>query len=205
MATPERPEKTPTMVVYFIIAVLFFTLGSLVYGVYVVTNADRKYVIITENVTVTHNVLQLDQYDLCFSPEGTCSNRIISNIDAAEKSIHILAYSFTSDPIGAALIRAKQNGRDVKVIFDAAQSKGEGSELSRLIEAGIEVRVDNRTGLMHNKVIIIDQAAILTGSYNYSENAESNNRENLLLLKDINLAAQYEANFQAIWEASQTP
>jgi hypothetical protein len=51
---------------------------------------------------------------------------------------------------------------------------------------------------MHNKVFIVDDRLVLTGSYNFSENAESND-ENMLAIESPALAAAYSAYFDALY------
>jgi len=51
---------------------------------------------------------------------------------------------------------------------------------------------------MHNKVIIIDDKVVITGSYNFSENAEAND-ENLLIFESPSLAGAYTRYFDALF------
>ncbi|MFD7340242.1 phospholipase D-like domain-containing protein [Streptomyces violascens] len=50
---------------------------------------------------------------------------------------------------------------------------------------------------MHNKVLVIDGQTVVTGSYNFSEHAETN-AENVLILTDSDLASAYEAYINAL-------
>jgi phosphatidylserine/phosphatidylglycerophosphate/cardiolipin synthase-like enzyme len=43
--------------------------------------------------------------------------------------------------------------------------------------------------------MIIDNATVLTGSFNFTKAAEENNAENLLILRSPELAARYTASF----------
>ncbi|MFL5627092.1 MAG: phospholipase D-like domain-containing protein [Ktedonobacteraceae bacterium] len=52
---------------------------------------------------------------------------------------------------------------------------------------------------MHNKVFIIDDQLVLTGSYNFSENAEAND-ENLVVIDSPAVAAAYTAYFDALYK-----
>jgi hypothetical protein len=52
---------------------------------------------------------------------------------------------------------------------------------------------------MHNKVIVIDDRLVFTGSYNFSENAEAND-ETLLAIESPALAAAYTAYFDTLAE-----
>ncbi|MEM3386503.1 MAG: phospholipase D family protein [Nitrososphaerales archaeon] len=156
----------------------------------------------TETLTTISTVNATIPWDVRFSPKGGAASLLISWIDRANESIHVLIYSFTSDAISAALITAKQRGVDVKVVFDDQQVDVSGSEYVKLKDAGVEVRVDARSSLMHNKVAIIDRLVLVTGSYNWSRAAEESNRENLIVLRDPKLASLYEEEFSKIWSAS---
>ena len=46
-------------------------------------------------------------------------------------------------------------------------------------------------GLMHKKVMIVDGETVVTGSFNYTWSAEHRNAENLLVIHDPTLAAEY--------------
>ena len=51
---------------------------------------------------------------------------------------------------------------------------------------------------MHNKVLIIDEHLVITGSYNFSEKAKSND-ENLLLIDSPAVATAYTHYFDALF------
>jgi phosphatidylserine/phosphatidylglycerophosphate/cardiolipin synthase-like enzyme len=75
--------------------------------------------------------------------------------------------------------------------------------VEHLGEAGIPVLVDRPPGLMHNKVMIIDGEAVVTGSFNYTYSAEHRNVENLLVIHDPALAAQYTQHWRSRASASR--
>ena len=142
--------------------------------------------------------LEIEVLGIFFSPKGECEETIIKWINNANKSIHILIYSFTLDSIANALINAHNRGVDVKVVFEKSQI-GRGSEYQRLKKAGVPVRNDTNSHLMHNKVMIIDGKIVFTGSYNWSFNAEKYNDENLIVIKSEWIAEEYEKKFEEIW------
>ena len=104
-------------------------------------------------------------------------------------------------PILSALKAAHARGVDVEVIVDktsARQSKS-GSRYSAatyLTNAGIPVWVDTKVAIAHNKVMVIDGETVITGSFNFTAAAQNHNAENLLVLEDPALAAQYKANWE---------
>lgn len=134
-------------------------------------------------------------YTVCFTPGENCTHKIVSAIDNAVSNIWVQAYSFTSRPIGKALVQAKQRGVDVRVIFDktALDRKGAASYFARY---GIPIWIDDQANIAHNKVIIVDQAKVITGSFNFTRAAQQKNAENVLLINDSGLAKQYLKNWQ---------
>jgi len=132
---------------------------------------------------------------VCFSPEGHCASYILDEIASAQHSIRVQAYSFTSRDIADALIAASKRGVDVAVIFDKSQTSERYSVLGDLGDAHMPVFIDYCCAIAHNKVIIIDEHRLLTGSYNFTKAAESKNAENLLILDDTLLAKSYLDNW----------
>ena len=142
-----------------------------------------------------------DTPTVCFTPGQDCTDLVVSEIANVKRQILVQAYSFTSGPILAALKAAHGRGVDVEVIVDkssARQSKS-GSRYSAatyLTNAGIPVWVDTKVAIAHNKVMVIDGQRVITGSFNFTAAAQNHNAENLLVLDDSALAAQYRTNWE---------
>ena len=141
-------------------------------------------------------------YQVCFTPSENCTAQLVSEIDSAQRSILVQAYSFTSAPIADALVAAKRKGVDVRVILDKSQVKDRHSVFGYLLSENIPVWIDNRVPIAHSKVMVFDQREVATGSFNFSKNA-SRNSENLIFLKDENLAKQYSTNWSKRLAASR--
>ena len=155
----------------------------------------------TPNPTMTVNGSLIEVY---FSPEDGTLDRILTAVNAAQESISFMAYSFTSDELAEALIERAKSGVSVLGVFDEDQyHSNAGTEFDTLKNAGIDVRLDGNPRLMHNKVIIIDHQVVITGSYNFSNNAEHNNDENTLIIHNQNIATQFLAEFQQIYDMAQ--
>jgi phosphatidylserine/phosphatidylglycerophosphate/cardiolipin synthase-like enzyme len=58
---------------------------------------------------------------------------------------------------------------------------------------------------MHHKVIIIDGEIVVIGSYNFSTSADEENDENVLIIHSPAIAAQFEAEFQRVYETALNP
>ena len=132
----------------------------------------------------------------CFTPGQACLPLIQQALSSAQQTIHLQAYTFTQKRITDSLLQAVKRGVKVIVILDKSQRTARFSEYSKLKASSISVFFDTKPAIAHNKVIIIDGKTLITGSYNFSQGAETKNAENLLLIHSPELAALYEANFQ---------
>jgi phosphatidylserine/phosphatidylglycerophosphate/cardiolipin synthase-like enzyme len=140
-----------------------------------------------------------------FSPEDGVRQHVVSWIDQASKSVDFLAFSYTSDEIGDAMIARQQAGVPVRGVFEKRNAQGIGSEFDRLAEAQVGVLADGNCYTMHDKVIIIDGRVVITGSYNFTGRAEDVNDENLLIIDDPAIAQLYEQEFERIYDQAQSP
>lgn len=132
-----------------------------------------------------------------FSPKGGCTEAEAAFVLEARASIHLQAYGFTSPRIAEALCEAaKKPGVTVEVVLDRSNSTDKHSVMSQVQACGVHAWIDAKHQIAHNKVTIVDGTAVETGSFNYTQAAETGNAENCLVLHDADLAAQYEANFQ---------
>jgi phosphatidylserine/phosphatidylglycerophosphate/cardiolipin synthase-like enzyme len=132
-----------------------------------------------------------------FSPNGGCTDAVISALGTAKKTILVQAYSFTSAPIAEALVEAKKRGVDVQVILDKSQRTEKYSGATFLANSGIPVFIDADHKIAHNKVMVIDGQTVITGSFNFTKSAETGNAENvLLILHAPELAMKYTENWK---------
>jgi phosphatidylserine/phosphatidylglycerophosphate/cardiolipin synthase-like enzyme len=58
---------------------------------------------------------------------------------------------------------------------------------------------NDQNDFMHNKVMVINNKTVVTGSYNFSENAEAND-ENLVIIESPAIAAAYTRYFEALFK-----
>jgi phosphatidylserine/phosphatidylglycerophosphate/cardiolipin synthase-like enzyme len=138
-------------------------------------------------------------YQVCFTPGEDCTGLLVKEIAGAHRSILVQAYSFTSAPILAALRAAHARGVEVIVDKNSARVSKSGSRYSAatyLSNAGIPVWVDTRVAIAHNKVMVLDGATVITGSFNFTAAAQNHNAENLLVIPDARLAARYTENWR---------
>ena len=139
---------------------------------------------------------------VCFTPSENCTPLITGEIGNARQQVLVQAYSFTSPEIVKALIDARKRGVDVRVVLDKSNVCKDGNECEKksalaidtLNLANVPVLIDRAHPIAHNKIMVFDSIKVLTGSFNYSRAAEKN-AENVLVLKDPELAKRYIANW----------
>lgn len=138
-----------------------------------------------------------------FSPEGNAQALILNTLGEAKHSIRMMAYSFTSPDIVKALKNASGRGVDVKIVVDARGNQGKASRaaMNILVNAKIPVRTLNMYKILHDKVIIVDEKTVETGSFNFSRAAARSNSENIVVLRDMpDIAKKYLVHWQSRWE-----
>lgn len=145
-------------------------------------------------------------YKVCFTPSQNCTEIIINELNQAQTEILVQAYSFTSAPIARALLNALERGVDVKVILDKSQYKEKGYSAARFfLNKHIPVWIDYKPAIAHNKIMVIDNKSVITGSFNFTRAAQERNAENVLLITDPTLANLYRKNWMERLQESQKP
>lgn len=127
-----------------------------------------------------------------FSPHGSIAPRVATEILTAKTAVRIMAYTFTDKVICYAIC---EKANISTFIQDAKASLGKGSLASTLYKNKVNCYLDHIHVIAHNKVIIIDERLLITGSYNFTNAAENVNAENLLIIDDPVVIAQYISNF----------
>ena len=154
-------------------------------------------------VAATAFAFQADVTKICFSPMGGCTEDIVEQINAAKSEILVQAYSFTSTPIAKALTDAFKRGVKVEAILDKSQRTERYTSATFLVNAGITTFIDDKHAIAHNKTMVIDRETVITGSFNFTKAAEEKNAENLLIMKNKELAKIYLDNWEKHREHSE--
>ena len=127
------------------------------------------------------------QVEAVFTPGADIAGMIRERIARAKASVRVQAYLLTDRTIAAALLAACRRGLEVEVIGDAAQFESGGLPwLAALDRAGARVYLNTSHAASHNKIVILDGglpgAAVITGSYNFTQAAQSKNAENIVII-----------------------
>jgi phosphatidylserine/phosphatidylglycerophosphate/cardiolipin synthase-like enzyme len=142
--------------------------------------------------------------EVYFSPDDGTIERLLELVQDAQDEILFMAFSFTDDDLAQAILNRAGEGIVVAGVFDKSQAlSNTGGEYTHLLENGIDVRLDGNRYGMHHKVIIIDERIVVTGSYNFSNNAKTRNDENTLVIHDPEMAEFYREEFARVWGIAQ--
>jgi phosphatidylserine/phosphatidylglycerophosphate/cardiolipin synthase-like enzyme len=157
--------------------------------------------------TVDQQSLTLDgtQIQVIFSAEDEAMDILIPMIQKTQKSIRFMAFSFTHDDLGAAVLAQAEAGVDISGIFETRGSETEYSELGHLFCAGYPVRQDGNKRTFHHKVFVLDGETVITGSLNFSDNANDSNDENVIIVHNKEIAALYLQEFDRRWAEAGDP
>ncbi len=139
--------------------------------------------------------------EVYFSPDDSVSKQLLRLVNDARSSIDVLAYSFTLDSLGDALVMASERGVAVRIVYDGSKAVADsGSEYEFLLSRGMDVRLDGDDGAMHQKTVVIDGSVVVFGSYNFTSAAEKRNDENIFIVHDPGVAAEFLDEFNRIYD-----
>ncbi|MBI2332122.1 MAG: DUF1669 domain-containing protein [Chloroflexi bacterium] len=155
----------------------------------------------TPNPRVTMDGTPVDIY---FSPDDGVQAILFDILSEAQESIYFMAFSFTADSLGDALRERADAGVTVAGVMDDNQvASNIGTEFDPFRQAGLDVYRDGNAGQMHHKIIIVDESIVIVGSYNFTSSAETRNDENLLVIYNEKIAAQFLAEFKRVYGQAQ--
>jgi len=143
--------------------------------------------------------IESTRIETCFAPEDHCSGKLIDLINSSRSSIRFMAFSFTDNAIGRAMAERSRASVQVSGVFETRDSDTEYCEYAYLKQNKTDVLLDGNKYNMHHKVFIIDDKTVVTGSYNFTNNADNFNDENLLIIHSPDLAALFAEEFKRVY------
>lgn len=134
------------------------------------------------------------------------SEHIIQHIRGAENAIYICVPWLTDSNILQELVEKSRNKVHVEIItLNDDSNRTKTSYFNKLISNGSKVYLIDKTidgGIPHHKFCIIDDELLITGSYNWSNNAKKND-ENIIIkiindFEDHNIINDYNIQFNKL-------
>lgn len=135
-----------------------------------------------------------------FEPKDDCAQVLMKEIDACRRDLLVCVFTLTDNRICRALLNAHRRGVRVRVITDDQKSTDRGSDVLRLAEEGVGIKLDHLPDHMHHKFAVFDGHSAVTGSYNWTRGAADKNHENILLTDDPRLVRPFIEEFERLWQ-----
>lgn len=143
------------------------------------------------------------EVSVIFAPEADEVAALSAAIAQAQRSIHFMTFVFSLEELAETmLLQSAKQGLALRGIFERRNSIASWSQLPALHCAGAEMRQDGNPYTLHHKVIIIDQETVITGSFNFSNNAAKSNDENILIIRDATIAGLYLDEWRRLWDSA---
>lgn len=139
------------------------------------------------------NIIYSRSIDVFFCPKDNCAENIINELEKSDSEILIAAYSLTHDGVEKELVEKSKNVK-VELLIEKQNINLLGTNISYL-KNYFKVYEDKNKYQMHNKFFVIDEEIVITGSMNPTGNGDKRNNENLLIIKDKEIAKLYKQNF----------
>lgn len=143
------------------------------------------------------------QLETIFESEGNARARIVELIEGAKSSVDFMAFVLTDDAIAKAIVAQHRAGINVRGVVEDRNTTSTGSNYKSMRRAGVDVLTDGNPYIMHHKVIIIDEAIVITGSYNFTNSAANYNDENVLIIHSPKVAAMFMDEFERVYKQAQ--
>jgi phosphatidylserine/phosphatidylglycerophosphate/cardiolipin synthase-like enzyme len=151
-------------------------------------------------------IIQGSQVDVLFSPDDFVVSRLSQLLGGAQQSIYFLAYSFGSNDLGNIIREKAAQGIVVGGVLEFDQvdpnlanpNPNQLEELNLFRQAGLDIRLDGGPEVMNHKIMIIDGRIVVMGSYDFTNRAENENDENVLIIYDEKVAQKFMEEFQRV-------
>ncbi len=137
--------------------------------------------------------------DAFFAPGEDCLRKLRELCLGAKRSIDACVYTIADDRLTEALIDAHRRGLTVRILSDNHKVHDTGSDVHRLRDRGIDVRLDDSDFHMHHKFALFDGMRLANGSFNWTRGASTGNEENLVVTDDVRLVRAFAERFGRLW------
>ncbi|MCA9975265.1 MAG: hypothetical protein KC413_05925, partial [Anaerolineales bacterium] len=154
----------------------------------------------TPNEQLTIQGVSVENY---FGSEKEIAPIIARAVARSQSEILFLAFSYTDDQVGEAMLGRAEAGVTVRGVFETTGSDTSYSYypvMNALNMTNLAVRTDGNPRIMHHKVIIIDRSTVIFGSFNFSDSANSRNDENIVIVHDPTFTSYFIEEFETVWE-----
>jgi len=161
---------------------------------------------------ISGNLRRLEVEEAFFFPEVRSAalqagvesgvGRLLGLVTSARHTVDVCLFLLTLPELSAALAGLVRAGRTVRIIVDESNVGVSGSKVGELRRAGARLLTRPQPGLMHHKFIILDSSILLTGSFNWTNQAVFQNNENVVATSSPGLVSAFQCEFERLWAGS---
>jgi len=135
-----------------------------------------------------------------FSPGDACLRRLGDLMRGCKATLDVCVFTIADDRLTDAILACHARGVQVRVVSDNDKQHDSGSDIQRLRDHGVPVRLDDAPFHMHHKFALFDGRLLANGSFNWTRSATTNNDENLVVTDDVNLVRVFGLQFEKLWQ-----
>ena len=135
-----------------------------------------------------------------FGHEDTSLSKLITVLLEAKQTLDVCVFTINCRELADAVVQLHNNGVVVRVLTDDEQMGSTGSQIEKFRREGIQVRHDLSSFFMHHKFVVIDGKQLVNGSFNWTRQAVTGNRENVVITSDEGVVKAFLEQFDKLWE-----
>lgn len=145
--------------------------------------------------------------DVCFDEE--CLPTVVKHLEGARKRHDAAVFDINQPEIIEAIKNGHWRGVKQRILTDSRQAGGKYSRVLDLYLLGVNIRLNSRKSLQHNKFSIVDGKESVAGSFNWTNGASRRNSEDLTRTRKglfswgaNGVVDEYQDKFEEKWEAN---
>ena len=164
-----------------------------------ISSLQTQMTSLQEQITILEGLTLTDIITVSFSATENTEALLVEWVNKANETLLLMVNRIVTGNLSAALIDAYNQGVQMQIIIDTDERYTQGSAFTDLLTAGVDVRGDNKLYKMNNKAMILDNSIVVTGSYDWTPNAEVTQDNNVILLNNEQVTELYSSEFERIW------
>ena len=155
--------------------------------------------------------IQGTRVEVLFSPDDIVVSRLSQLIAEAQQNISFLVYSFASEDLGTNIRAKATDGVTIGGVleFDPVDPNQVDpnpnlmDSLNFFRESGLNVLLDRNPEVLHHKFMVIDSKIVVIGSYDFTNRAENDNDENVLIIHNEIVAQKFLEEYERVFSRAQ--
>ena len=161
----------------------------------------NSYQKLNEYIIQKYYMVKPSIFEVHFFPNSSEEMHLINLISKTKISLDIAMFTINNIHIAEEIKKIFYKGIKLRIITDGECIKMPSSNIYSLAAIGINIKTDDSVRYhMHHKFCVIDNSVVVTGSFNWTDQAVNHNQENLLFLENKDLAIKYSNEFQKLWD-----